>query len=136
MDNIERAKEAFKKAMILGVLLMSVGAALILNYREALASIFIKDSPFALELAVEYLFFLLIGLPLMAIFQTFIGVYNGTGNTKYTFYLGVTRLWLLRIPLILIFHILLFQSPNLLQQYLLIFAYFLFIIPLRKIFLL
>jgi len=101
--NIERAKEAFKKAMILGVLLMSVGAALILNYREALASIFIKDSPFALELAVEYLFFLLIGLPLMAIFQTFIGVYNGTGNTKYTFYLGVTRLWLLRIPLILIF---------------------------------
>jgi Na+-driven multidrug efflux pump len=39
----------------------------------------------------------------MAIFQTFIGVYNGSGNTKYTFVIGVVRLWLLRIPLILIF---------------------------------
>jgi len=39
----------------------------------------------------------------MAIFQTFIGTYNGTGRTDYTFIVSVTRLFGLRIPLIFIF---------------------------------
>ena len=101
--NVPRAKEAFRKAMILGVVIMATGSAIVINYRRNLAEIFIDDNQFALDLANDYLFFLLIGLPLMAIFQTFIGVYNGSGNTKYTFVIGVVRLWLLRIPLILIF---------------------------------
>lgn len=101
--NITRAREAFRKAMILGVLLMAFGSGALIPFRRQLANIFLSDNPFALELASEYLFFLLIGLPLMAIFQTYIGVYNGTGNTKYTFILGVTRLWFLRIPLIVFF---------------------------------
>jgi len=101
--NVPRAKEAFRKAMILGVVIMATGSAIVINYRRNLAEIFIDDNQFALDLANDYLFFLLLGLPLMAIFQTFIGVYNGSGNTKYTFVIGVVRLWLLRIPLILIF---------------------------------
>lgn len=101
--NIPRAKSAFRKAMVLGVVIMAIGSASIITYRRDLAGIFISDNAYALDLATDYLFFLLLGLPLMAIFQTFLGVYNGSGNTKYTFILGVTRLWLLRIPLILIF---------------------------------
>ena len=101
--NVPRAKEAFRKAMILGVVIMATGSAIVINYRRNLAEIFIDDNQFALDLANDYLFFLLLGLPLMAIFQTFIGVYNGSGNSKYTFVIGVVRLWLLRIPLILIF---------------------------------
>ncbi|MDR4969440.1 MAG: MATE family efflux transporter, partial [Acholeplasmataceae bacterium] len=102
-QNIERAKESFKKAMILSVGLMVVGSALILNFREFFASFFIKDDPVALALTAEYMFFLLIGLPLMAVFQTFMGTFNGTGNTKFTFILTITRLWILRVPLVFFF---------------------------------
>ena len=100
--NVERAKETFKKAMILSVGIMTVLSIVVLFLREPLAKVFLEDSD-AIELTVKYMFYLIIGLPLMAIFQTFIGTYNGTGHTRLTFIIGVTRLWILRIPLILIF---------------------------------
>ncbi|MBU1093552.1 MAG: MATE family efflux transporter [Firmicutes bacterium] len=101
--NIPRAKETFKKGMILSVGIMIVGSALVMGFRNFFAEFFIKDDPIALALTNEYMFYLLVGLPLMAIFQTFIGVFNGTGNTKYTFIITTMRLWILRIPLIYIF---------------------------------
>ena len=99
--NPARAKETFKKAMILSVVTMAVGAFGLLLIREPLIGLFIHDNPVALALAVDYMFFILIGLPLMGVFQTFMGTYNGTGNTKYSFIVAVTRLWGLRIPLVI-----------------------------------
>jgi putative MATE family efflux protein len=101
--NPERAKDTFKKGLRLSLVLMSVMAFIGFMVREPIAAIFLKDNPFALDLAITYMYFLFLGLPLMAIFQTFIGVYNGNGKTNLTFWLGVTRLWLIRIPLILFF---------------------------------
>jgi putative MATE family efflux protein len=100
--NVKRAKETFKKSMLLSVGIMTVLSTVVLFLREPLAKVFLED-PAAIDLTVKYMFYLIIGLPLMAVFQTFIGTYNGTGHTKYTFIIGVTRLWILRIPLILIF---------------------------------
>lgn len=102
-QNPTRAREAFRKAMILSVLLMGMGSFIVIWFRAPLIGIFIKDDPTALNLGVEYMFYLLIGLPLMGIFQTFMGTFNGTGNTKFTFAFSITRLWILRIPAILIF---------------------------------
>ncbi len=101
--NIERARETFKKAMYLSVGTMIVLSIIVMFVREPLASIFLGNDSVALNLTVTYMFYLIIGLPLMAIFQTFTGTFIGTGNTKYSFILSVTRLWVLRIPLILIF---------------------------------
>lgn len=101
--NIERAKDTFYKAMKLSVAIMIVLSLGVLFIREPLAKLFLEGNPKALELTVKYMFYLIIGLPLMAIFQTFIGTFIGTGNTKYSFAVSVTRLWVLRIPLILIF---------------------------------
>jgi len=75
----------------------------LMNFRGYFASFFIKNDPIALALTNEYMFFLFIGLPLMAIFQTFLGTFNGTGNTRYTFIISTTRLWLLRIPTVFFF---------------------------------
>ncbi len=100
--NVERAKETFKKAMILSLVIMTVLSIIVMFLREPLAMVFLEESE-AIDLTVKYMFYLIIGLPLMAIFQTFIGTFNGTGHTKFTFAIGVTRLWILRIPLILIF---------------------------------
>jgi Na+-driven multidrug efflux pump len=82
---------------------MAMGSLIGLFTREGLAQLFLGDEPEALALSIEYMFYLMIGLPLMAIFQAYIGLYNGTGKTMYTLIIGVTRLWLLRIPFILLF---------------------------------
>lgn len=101
--NSQRARKTFYSAMVLSVGIMAILSAILMFFREPLASIFLENDQVALDLAVKYLFYLLIGLPLMAVFQTFIGVFNGTGKTKYTFTVSVTRLWLLRIPAIVLF---------------------------------
>ena len=102
-ENPDRARLAFRKAMVLSAGLMGLGSFIVIWFREPLMGIFIKDDPIALALGVEYMFYLLIGLPLMGIFQTYMGTFNGTGNTKFTFVFSITRLWILRIPIILIF---------------------------------
>jgi len=101
--NPERARESFHKALKLSVTIMIFFSTILMFLREPLASIFLEDDQMALDLAVKYLFFLLIGLPLMAVFQTFLGTFNGTGKTKYTFIVSFSRLWLMRIPIILLF---------------------------------
>ena len=89
--------------MILSFGLMAIGAFGLIWVRSPLLSIFIKDDPVALKLGMEYMFYLLIGLPLMGIFQTFVGTFSGTGDTKFTFAFTIIRLWFMRIPAILIF---------------------------------
>jgi putative MATE family efflux protein len=101
--NPERAKETFHKGLRLSLVLMTIMASIGFIFREPIARIFLADNPFALDLATTYMFYLFIGLPLMAIFQTYIGVFNGNGKTNLTFWLGIIRLWGVRIPLILIF---------------------------------
>lgn len=102
-SNPERAKEAFHKGVILSVGIISVASLFMLFFRTGIASIFLKNDDVALRLAVTYMFYLLIGLPMMAVFQSFFGAFNGNGKTTYTLIVSVTRLWGLRIPLILIF---------------------------------
>lgn len=100
--NASRAKETHKKSMILSFSIMAVGSTLLLFVRTELAGIFIVDDSFTLALASEYMFYLLVGLPLMAIFQSFMGTYNGTGNTHFSLIISVTRLWGMRIPIVLL----------------------------------
>lgn len=99
--NPERAKRVFKDGLILSVGLMSIGSLIGMMIREPMASLFIDMDTEAYLLSVRYMFYLFIGLPLMAIFQSYIGVFNGTGKTIFTFLIGVTRLWAIRIPLII-----------------------------------
>lgn len=101
--NPKRAKKAFIQGTILSIVLMSIGSVIGFFLREEVAGLFLSEDPVALSLSIEYLFYLMLGLPLMAIFQSYIGLYNGAGQTMYTLIIGVTRLWLLRIPFILFF---------------------------------
>ena len=101
--NPERAKQTFRKGLVLSIGLMAIGSLIGLFVREPMAKWFLDPSDPAFDLSVTYMFFLFIGLPLMAVFQSFIGVFNGTGRTIFTFLIGVTRLWVIRIPLLLAF---------------------------------
>lgn len=101
--NPERARETFKKALILSVGVSIFFMIVFMFIRRPLAAIFLKEDPVAVDLASTYLIFVLTSIPLMAIFQTFIGTFNGAGKTGFTFLLSITRLWVLRIPLVLLF---------------------------------
>lgn len=100
--NEARARDVFKKALKLTTSILLVGALIILPFRRSVAAIFIVNDPVALDLAVDYLLFILLALPLMGVFQTFLGTFNGTGFTRYTFLMSVIRLWVLRIPLVIL----------------------------------
>lgn len=98
-SNPERAKKAFRVGMRISILLMSVGAIIIIPFRFDLVSLFSKD-PEALLYAADYTLFLHIGLPLMAVFQTFLSTFQGSGDTKFSLVMAVVRLWAIRIPLV------------------------------------
>ncbi len=99
--NIPRAKKSFRTGMFLAILLMSVGALLIIPFRFLLVELFNHD-PATVTLAAEYTLYLHIGLPLMAIFQTYLSTFQGSGDTKFGFLMAVIRLWIFRLPLVLL----------------------------------
>ena len=101
--NIPRARQSVRSAMILTVVIAIIGCLAILPIRELIIKIFLEDTPESLELSVEYMFFILTGLPLMSIFQVFMGTYQGSGETMYSLILASARLWLIRIPLVALF---------------------------------
>ena len=101
--NIKRAKKCVSTAMIISLLITSIGSIILMFFREQLAGIFIDDDPKAIESCVSYLYFLLIGLPLMGTFQIFIGAFQGAGRTDFSLFLSSIRLWVLRIPVIMLY---------------------------------
>jgi putative MATE family efflux protein len=97
--NIERAKHSFRVGMKMAVILMTIGAALIIPFRFFFVGLFNHD-PSTIAYAADYTLFLHIGLPFMAVFQTYLSTFQGSGDTKYTLIMAVTRLWFIRIPLV------------------------------------
>lgn len=53
--------------------------------------------------SVEYLVYILPTIPLMGLFSIFQGLFQGAGHTNYSMFMAIGRLWLVRIPLILLF---------------------------------
>lgn len=99
--NVKRAKSTVKQGIILGVLMMAVGVAIILPFRESIVRLFSED-PKALRHAATYTLYIGIGLPLMALFMTYLNAFQGSGETKYSFILAIVRLWIFRLPFVLI----------------------------------
>lgn len=100
--NSERARRSYLVSRNCGLLFSIVGCLLFLPLREVLVPLLTND-PATQAAAVEYMFWVLLTQPLMALFQNYLGVFNGSGNTRFSFLMATTRLWLVRLPLILLF---------------------------------
>lgn len=100
--NIPRARKSFRTGMFLAVTMMTLGALFIIPFRTFLVGLFNHDEE-TIRLAAEYTLYLHIGLPFMGVFQTYLSTFQGSGDTKYSFLLAITRLWVFRIPLVLVF---------------------------------
>lgn len=97
----ERAREACRVCRNIGLGVSVVGCLLLLPIRGSVVSLLTND-PVTQELAVEYVLWVLLTQPLMALFQNYISAFNGSGNTRFAFLMSITRLWIIRLPLILL----------------------------------
>lgn len=99
--NIKRAKKSVNVAMALSLGIGIVGGLVLLPFRPQLAGIFLSQ-PTDMDLCVKYLFYLLVGLPLMSVFQCYNGCFQGAGRTGFSLTLSTVRLWVLRVPVLLL----------------------------------
>lgn len=99
---ITRAKQSLWCSMLISLIITIVGGFILMFLREPMVSIFINknENPKGFEMCVYYLYFLLLGLPLMGIFQIWNGCFQGAGRTGLSLLLSTVRLWVLRLPLI------------------------------------
>lgn len=103
-NNFVRAKEAFRASMVITLSVMFAGMAIMLPKpsRELIVKLFLSE-PETIKMAIVYMLFVGFNTPLMGIFQNLTGVFQGAGKTLYVFILSVSRLWVIRIPLIYVF---------------------------------
>lgn len=104
-NQMDRVTESFQKALRLTILIGVFGAAILIVFDSPILHLFMqaKDDPSVIDLSLTYLFWISLSMPLMGIFSVFQGLYQGTGNTKYSMTMEVGRLWFVRLPMILSF---------------------------------
>ena len=110
--NATRAKQSYIITRRLSLAIMLLGVAIMIPIRgEVVAFILGNSTSRSYQIGVEFALWFLLTQPFMAIFQTFIGLYNGSGLSKYTMRLSLLRLWVFRIPLVIIL-MLIFEEGN------------------------
>jgi putative MATE family efflux protein len=97
--NIKRAKDSVRQGIIMSVIVMSIGVILILPFRHVLVGIFTNDQ-LVMDYATEYMVFVGISLPFVGIFQNYLSTFQGSGDTNFSFWLAIIRLWVFRLPLV------------------------------------
>ena len=104
-NQMDRVKEAFHKALKLSITIGVVGGILLVLFDEPIINFFMqsKDDLSVIELALTYLVYISLSMPLMGIFSVFQGLFQGTGNTRYSMAMEIGRLWFVRLPMILLF---------------------------------
>ena len=100
--NGERARSAYRASRNIGLVVSILGCLLLFPLRAGFIPLLTND-PGTQAAAMEYMFWVLLTQPLMALFQNYLGVFNGSGNTRYAFLMATARLWVVRLPLILLF---------------------------------
>jgi len=104
-NQMDRVKEAFRKALIFTVILGSVGCIFMLWKDKGIINFFMrsKDDMEVINQGIEYLRYSALFTPLMGIFSVLQGLFQGSGHTKYSMSMEIGRLWFVRLPMILIF---------------------------------
>ncbi|MDO5755514.1 MAG: MATE family efflux transporter [Tissierellia bacterium] len=102
---LSRAKKAFQKTSYIVIGASFIGSLLIFFFREPLLHLFIKekDNLLLIQQATEYMNYSIFIIFFMGMFSVYQGLFQGLGYMKYSMYMSLLRLWLVRIPLIVLF---------------------------------
>lgn len=96
---IDRVKKAVGASIKLAMIISAIGGGILLLINSKVVGIF-TSNPIVIEQATYYMNIIVITLPLMGIFQTFIGLFQGSGHTKFAMMMMIGRLWFVRLPMI------------------------------------
>lgn len=104
-DQLHRVKEAFVKALKLTISISIVGCVILIWQDKAIINFFMqsKDDKQVISQGITYLIYISFSMPLMGIFSVYQGIFQGSGHTKYSMSMEIGRLWLVRLPMILLF---------------------------------
>lgn len=98
--NKERAEKAYRTSRNASVIIMLAGLIILFPIRRWLVN-FMSNDENTVTAAVSYIAVVLVTLPGLALYQNYMCVFNGSGNTRFSFALSFIWLWLLRIPMLL-----------------------------------
>lgn len=101
----ERVFEAFRKANVINLIVTVSGAILLMLFDRQVLAFFLKDGDQSVVFreALHYMRYILPTIPLMGMFSIFQGLFQGASYTRYSMYMEIGRLWVVRIPMILLF---------------------------------
>ncbi len=99
--NIDRIKKAFRTSILLALLFLAVTTSALWYFSRELVGIF-SDTPEVLETGSFYLKALASTTWSISFFNCSIGLFNGSGHTRYSMFLEAGRLWIVRMPMVVI----------------------------------
>ncbi len=100
--DIRKAKTVLKAGIILGLVIGSVSIIILFLILNPVIDIFTGDLEIKRH-SMNYLKIMLVSVIPWAIFQSIAAVFQGTGHTKFGMYAHFGRVWLFRVPFILLF---------------------------------
>ncbi len=100
--NESRARAAVKTSSLLSTVFLIIAGGILIALSENVVRIFSSD-PEVIVQGTHYMRLITVTLPLVGFFQIFIGTFQGAGHTKTAMFLMISRLWLLRIPMLYLF---------------------------------
>ena len=103
--NTKRAIDSFKKSIFLTSVIGIIGCIFLIWQRVGIINFFMqsKDDMEVINQGITYLVYISFSMPLMGIFGSFQGLFQGSGQTKYSMSMEIGRLWFVRLPMILFF---------------------------------
>ncbi len=93
----ERARAAFKEALKLTFLILTIETVIIILFRYQLVAFFIPKSQAVIDEGALFLLIFSLGIPFFGIIASVEGVYEGAGNTKPLMIIDIVRLWGFRV---------------------------------------
>lgn len=98
----QRAKTAIRKTFMVTLIIAIVCISVVLPIRGSIISWFSSGDSDILRHTMNAMAVYSISVIPWAIFQVCIGVFQGTGKTKYSMYISIARIYLFRVPLVMI----------------------------------
>ncbi|MGI6362982.1 MAG: MATE family efflux transporter [Bacillota bacterium] len=101
-DQPQRAAKAVWESIRTSVTMLGIGGIAMFFIAPYVVGIFTSE-PIVLQQGTYFLRLISLSIPLMGVFESFLGCFQGSGHTVMSMMMTSGRLWVLRIPLVILF---------------------------------
>jgi len=102
-NRLERAKEVMKKGVTALFIVLVVEAAAVYLFRFQLISMFAPEQEEIIREAARFIELFAAGMPFLGAFFAAEAVFRGSGHNLLPMFIGIGRVWALRLPLAYVF---------------------------------